>query len=287
MLRGKHSRGNVCGALRARACPDVYGVIIPHTAPTAVTDVIPLIENRPGADSVVAITRFDKVREARLFSELAYRLKVDGIILSGSGELINNIDEIPLVTIGTGKIKIKNGDYVNIGLHSGILKAVSLFKEYGHREVGFIGEALTVAKLEEFRKAMRQVGLPINERYIATSVLRFAEAGEDCMKKILQGGQPPTAILAAYDQIAFGAMKQARLEGYRIPEDISFVGIDNISATQFYDVPLTSIHIQMEDICERVVDLIFKRMDNKHYRERAEIVIPTAVTLRESLCRRK
>ncbi len=165
--------------------------------------------------------------------------------------------------------------------------AISLVKEYGHREVGFIGESLTSGKLALFRTAMRHNGLPVYDKYVAVSNKRFAEAGEDCMRSMIESGDVPSVIVAAYDQIAYGAMRYARERGYRIPEDISFIGMDDISVTDYLDVPLTSIHIHLEDVCDKVVDLIFKRMDNRHYRGRTQITVPVTLNLRKSLCRAK
>ncbi len=90
-------------------------------------------------------------------------------------------------------------------------------------------------------------------------------------------------IVAAYDQIAYGAMKYARESGYRIPEDISFVGMDDISSTEYLDVPLSSIHVAYEEVCERIVDLVFRRIENRHYRSREPLTVPVSVKIRESL----
>ena len=238
--------------------------------------------SKRGVDTIVACTRFDVEREARLFRELGYGMKVDAIILWGNGKLIKNPDEIPLI-IFDDATKESNADSIGVDLFAAIFKLIQTIKEYGHSEVGFIGEKLTGGKAARFKKAMRKVGLPIHEKYIYSSDKRFAEAGEDCMKKILEKGSVPSVIVAAYDQIAYGAMKYARAAGYRIPEDISFVGMDDITATSYFDVPLTSIHAAYEEIAEKIVDLAFKRMENRHYRSRESLVVPFRVNIRKSL----
>ena len=235
-----------------------------------------------GADTIIASTRFDAEREARLFRELAYGMRVDGILLWGNGELIKNPDEIPLVVFGEAP-KESNADLIDLDLTVAIQKLVSVIKEYGHKKVGFIGERLTVAKKVRFKKVMRKVGLPVFEKYIYTSEKRFADAGEDCMRAILDKGDVPSVIVAAYDQIAYGAMKYARERGYRIPEDISFVGMDDISAASYFDVPLSSIHAGYEEVCDKICDLVFERIKNRHYRAKEYLIVPVAVNIRESL----
>jgi LacI family repressor for deo operon, udp, cdd, tsx, nupC, and nupG len=130
---------------------------------------------------------------------------------------------------------------------------------------------------------MRNAGLSIHKSFILTSDKRFAEAGKDCMQRLMASGRLPSVIVAAYDQIAYGAMKYARDMGLRVPEDISFVGMDDITADSYFDVPLSSVHSAYESVCEKITDLIFMRMENKHYRMKEKIVVPVELNIRESL----
>lgn len=242
--------------------------------------------NAHGADTIIVFTRFDREQEERMFRELAYGMKVDGIILWGTGRLIKNPDELPLIAItGTNELP-QNADAVRVDIYGGILNLIKTVKEYGHTEIGFIGESLTASKELDFKKAMRQIGLPIYEKYIASSSERFLRAGEDCMRQLIERGSVPSVIFAAYDQIAYGAMRYAQKCGYRVPDDISFVGIDDISLAPYLDIPLSSLHIDFETGCEKIAELIFKRIENRHYRARSEIGIPVTVNLRESLKRK-
>lgn len=242
--------------------------------------------NAHGADTIIVFTRFDREQEARMFRELAYGMKVDGIILWGTGRLIKNPDELPLIAItGTNELP-QNADAVRVDIYGGILNLIRTVKEYGHSEIGFIGESLTASKELDFKRAMRQIGLPIYEKYIATSSERFLKAGEDCMRQLIEMGSVPSVIFAAYDQIAYGAMRYAQKHGYRVPDDISFVGIDDISLAPYLDIPLSSLHIDFETGCEKISELIFKRIENRHYRARSEINISVTVNVRESLKRK-
>ena len=243
--------------------------------------------NARGADTVIALTRFDAEREARLFRELVYGMRVDGVIISGRASLIKNPDEIPLVILSSDNRKDQQADNVGNDFYNCMLDLVGIIKEYGHRDVGFIGETLTSGKLNMFKRAMRHHGLPIRNDYIVVSEARFATAGELGIRELISRPKIPSVIVAAYDQIACGAMRYAELCGYRIPEDISFIGMDDISSVEYLGVPLTSIHTHLEDVCEKVVDLIFKRIENRNYRSRIKINIPVTLSLRESLYDRR
>ena len=240
-----------------------------------------------GGNTVVALTRFDPERTAHLFSELVYRARVDGVILSGNGELIKNPDEIPLVAYGSSHTCPMNADKVYIGMEGGIRDLVGLIKEYGYRKVGFIGEHHTGTTLSYLKAAMRYHGLPVYREYIVETEARFAAAGAQGFEALLRRPSLPEVIVAGYDYIAYGAMKQAKLHGYRIPDDIAFIGIDDLSTADYLDVPLTSLHTHVEDIVKTVVELVFKRIENRHYRERREIVVPVTVSLRDSFGRCK
>lgn len=158
-------------------------------------------------------------------------------------------------------------------------------KEYGHTEVGFIGERVTVGKMKSFRIALRKIGLRVCNEFIYESDKRFMEAGEDGMRMLLEGDRFPSAIVAAYDQIAYGDMKYAQERGYRVPEDFSFVGMDDISTTPYLGIPLSSLHVDMEPATKQLADLLFKRIENRYYRERNKIVIPVKMVVRDSLRR--
>ena len=239
------------------------------------------IEKR-GGDTVIAVTRFDPEREARLFTDLVYRMSVDGVILCGKGLNIKNTDEIPLVIIGRGAEGVRADSVISDYLGS-MVELMGLIKEYGHREIGFIGERHTAYKLGLCKKAMRRHGLAVKDEYFVTTEARFAASGEVGMRELIERGKIPSAIVAAYDQIAFGAMRYATERGYKIPDDISFVGIDDIMAADYVGVPLTSLHVHFEDVCDKIVDLLFKKMDNRYYRARESLTIPITVNLRESL----
>ena len=236
-----------------------------------------------GADMIVAFTRFDEVCEAQLFRELAYGLKVDAIIMWGAGKLIENNDQIPLIAITNAVDGPQNSDVIRVRMDEGMLQAVESIKAMGHTAVGFLGEKLTEARRIQFKDTMRRVGPPVHDKYIYVSEHRFERAGEDGMRALIDRGELPSAIVTAYDRIALGAAHYAKDHGYSIPEDISLVGIDDIPAAAHAGVPLTSLHTDLQEVCAQIVELVFKRIENKHYRSRTEIAVPVTVNIRDSL----
>ena len=83
------------------------------------------------------------------------------------------------------------------------------------------------------------------------------------MNKLLSLQNPPTAVIAAYDDIAFGAMKSIYEHGLKIPEDISIISSDDRKESQYLHERLTSITAYNEDLAEIAVDLLFDLIEKK------------------------
>lgn len=240
--------------------------------------------NKNGIDTIIGITRYDSGHTARMFSDFAYRMQVDGVIVLGFAEKIQNPDEIPLVVLMNDPPPAANADRVRFYQTAAICELIGKIKDFGHKSVGFIGEFSTGSKLEMFKMAMRHHGLAVKSKYIVADTReRSTLAGEIGMQKLIDSGDVPSVIFTAYDQIAFGAMKRAMQCGYRIPQDISFAGFDNELLTSYLDVPLTSIGFKLDEACEKIVALMMKRMENKHYRSEETIFVPYEIFVRESL----
>ena len=292
----KKTRDKIFGIAKANACFDKYYKVPRHRPVIALMPPEPESEYYGneigvleralflrGADTLIAFTRFSPEKEARLFRMLAYEMKIDGFILWSDGELIKNSDKIPLVALTSCDSTDNNAEIIKIDTDAAISKLAETLKSFGHTKVGFIGDKYSHKKREALRKAMRVAGIPIHNNYMIISDKRFADAGIDGMKKLVGCADIPTVIVAAYDEIAYGAMQYAENAGYKIPDDISFVGMDDISATKYLGVPLTSMHVELEKASDIIADIMFRKIEDKHYKERSEITIPVTLEMRDSL----
>ena len=191
---------------------------------------------------------------------------VDGLILIDSLEkyIGDSLNRIPTVSINSLYANnVHKCDFVNIDSSYGFYRAVSHLKEMGHTKIGFIGEYLTLLKLELFKQAMKQCGLVINESWLITSSKRKSEAGFDALDKILAQESRPTAIIAAYDAIAFGAINRIYSAGLKVPDDFSIIGFDNIPLSSFSVPPLSTVSTPADELAEVALDLLYKRLKYK------------------------
>ncbi|GGJ35660.1 LacI family DNA-binding transcriptional regulator [Deinococcus roseus] len=121
----------------------------------------------------------------------------------------------------------------------------------GHTRIGFIsGRPDTRASLERlrgYRESLQLHGLPIDETLIRPGNFLQPE-GFTQTQHLLSLLQPPTAIFAANDLMAFGAMDAIRGRGLRIPEDLSVAGFDDIPMSAHLHPGLTTVHQPLSEM---------------------------------------
>lgn len=247
----KYCKPNFAKKVIAVVCPEVQGGYY--------TQQITLLEKeikKRGAIMVVSISDFDKESKKEQITYFSQCAKVDGIIIYGS---ISKIEcNVPAVTIGN----CDEFDSIVLSDKTAIQDAVEYFIENGHRDIAFIGEKRTVRTFKNFAEILSKKGISVNPEYMIESSGRFEEAGYDAMNRLLSLERPPTAVFAAYDKIAIGAMKSVYEHGLDIPKDISLIGINDNYENNYLNVPLTSITTYNQDFCEIVVEVLFDRIKN-------------------------
>lgn len=232
-----------------------------------------------GAMCVVSVDDFNAAKQAELIEYYASYLRVDGILVIGLRSAVKKGYETPIVAV-TGK-NDTNADMVDINLCPAMEKATARLFECGRRDIAFIGEKLTNAKKEAFLSASNNFNF--NSVSVYDSPLRFEEAGVDGVKYFEEQNIPYTALICAYDNIAFGAIKQLKAQGKAVPNDVSVIGMDNISVDNFTETSLSSIEIFSNAVCVAALDLIDKKMKNKFYRHKERIIIEAEFIERESI----
>jgi LacI family transcriptional regulator len=178
----------------------------------------------------------------------------DGIIFSGGiingQETLSVLKELreKVVVIGRHGIDFPAVMVDNIG---GMTQAVQHVIDIGHRQIGFIGgpDGSTTAldRLTGYSNAIARNGLMFAPRLVKKGTWT-PESGYLLGTQLLKGKRRPTAIIAANDQMAFGAIKAAKELGLMVPEDLAVVGFDNIPLSSYFDPPLTTVEIPMQDL---------------------------------------
>jgi LacI family transcriptional regulator len=147
--------------------------------------------------------------------------------------------------------------------------------ELGHRRIGMLTGRpdLQSARLRElgYRQALAAAGVPVDERIVHVGTYDPGVAAT-AARRLLAAADPPTAVFAANDLSAIATLDVARQLGFRVPEELSIVGFDNILDSALTNPPLTTVDQPIREMGRHAVNMLVKLI-------RAEPVESTHVTL--------
>ncbi len=127
---------------------------------------------------------------------------------------------------------------------AGGLAATEHLLSLGHRRIGFIVGPRRLlcsrARLDGYRAGLEAAGIPVADELIWQGDF-YHESGFEGGKAMLDLDDPPTAIFASSDQMAFGVYEAVRQRGLRVPDDISIVGFDDLPEARWSSPPLTTV----------------------------------------------
>lgn len=134
--------------------------------------------------------------------------------------------------------------YVTSDNAAGAAEAVRHLAALGHDRIATItgprGNAPAAARTEGYRRGLAEAGLPAREDFVVTGDF-YRESGFVGMRRLLARKDPPTAVFAASDEMAVGALLAARAAGLRVPADLAVVGFDDIEVASLVDPALTTV----------------------------------------------
>jgi LacI family transcriptional regulator len=126
----------------------------------------------------------------------------------------------------------------------GAQRAVRYFHSIGHRRIATITGLLETRpgaeRLRGYRQALQACGLAYRDEYVAYGDF-YVESGRRAMAELLALDEPPTAVFAASDMMALGAIRAAGDAGLSVPADVSVIGFDDIQLADHMNPPLTTV----------------------------------------------
>src|SRR5512140_1478182 len=194
---------------------------------------------------------FETVRDASrsgAYLELVGGKRIDGLVVvnpqvddAGLGRLIEA--GFPVVLVGT--LDHPREHSVNFHTGAAVGQLIAHLAALGHRRIAHLalsppGPVATNVRLASFRRRMKEASLPVDEGLIVYGDYS-AESGRAATARLLESGARFTALFAANDTLALGAMSALRDGGLRLPEDVAVVGFDDLPFSAFTDPPLTTV----------------------------------------------
>lgn len=223
------------------------GVIVPYVGRWYFAQIITEVERvlRESGVSMLLYNIGDEKGRTRFFADLPLRRRVDAVVVLSlplsavETDLLRTL-EVPVIAVGIDEAGM---DCVRIDDHAGALLAMRHLARLGHRDIAFIGEHSPVPlgfttplrRLEAYRQVRRELGRPDDPALEAGGGFTVT-GGERAMSTLLGGTVRPTAVFAASDEMAFGALRALRRAGLRVPQDVSVLGFDDHEMADLLDL---------------------------------------------------
>lgn len=231
---------------------------------------------------------------------------VDGVIVLGETPWGEELEEIDL-PIGFFHWKSERAQTVCPDDHQAGYDATRHLIESGHRRIGYLSFYYLPGRpwserLAGYRDAMRDFGLPVKEEWIETGLGwptyapgRYCAGCDFCAAcvgwpKLMEknGGfrdpadLPFTALICHNDQVAMGAITQARKQDVLVPRDLSVIGFDNISSQYNFQPAVTSMSMPSYEMGRELVGLLLQAIENTGTPVYHHSVSPMALHIHDS-----
>jgi len=193
----------------------------------------------------------------------------DGIIFYQDTEraILREVDKlnIPYVIVDAHST---SSDFTSINADSELLSytATKFLIERGHVDIALISSSYIpeyyIQIFTGYKNALEEVRVSISPYWIQNNAFNELSA-YNCMENILKNALKPSAVFCAGDIFAIGAIRCAKDKGYRVPEDISFIGVDDIILSRYIEPALTTIRIDKALMGRLAMDLLVKKINGE------------------------
>jgi len=282
----------VASGLR-RGRTNTLGIVVADLGNPYIAAVARGIENHlddRGLMALIAESRDDAQRMSRVLENLSAR-RVDAVIVTGarSGDeraLLKAQQRVPVVLAvrhlpGSGIPAITHDDELG-----GRMAAEHLL-EHGHRRIAQLRGPSDISSFRErgagFKRRLDDRGIePIEVEEAAQRPV--LPEGRRLMEQLLaQHGEPPTAVFAHNDLMAFGALQALAAQGISCPEDVAVIGYNDTPMTAFTDPPITTVRLPGYELGRMAADTAVLLIDDREHPGTLVSLSPVLVPRRSTL----
>jgi DNA-binding LacI/PurR family transcriptional regulator len=240
-----------------------------------------------GYNLVLYNTHDDPEREASYVQSVSERW-MDGVIFVATGDRMTSLDFLNAANIPTVAIDRIPMGYTGPSVTMDNYKVGCMAAEHllslGHRSIVHIGgpSRLLLARdrTAGFMDVLKKSGVEPGCCVFPEGNWR-CESGHLAMQEILKSHSLPTAVFAANDRMAIGAMAAISEAGLQVPGDISVIGVDDIEVSAYQVPALTTIRQSFPDMASRCVHLLIDILERKEP-EQTRIVMEPSFVQRKS-----
>lgn len=256
------------------------GVIIGSISNPFYGEMVRAIEDR-AADigyTILLGNTDNKFFEEEKYIDVFLKKKVDGIIFAGGRMMeerydkhIQRVAKIVPVILANHLLVSKNVYCILTDEAKGTNLAVEHFLEKGHKNIAYINGYSTsyasIIKKENYIKTLLQNNIDINEELIINAPNDEMPGGYAACEALFKRNTEFTALFAANDLMAMGAIKHITSKGYRVPEDIAVIGYDDIDMCNYFSPSITSVTQNIRTLGQKAVEILNDVLDGNEIKK--------------------
>lgn len=284
-IAAKHLRKGALGLI---------GIVLPDIMNPYFSELSQWAIREAGANGYTVVLSFTNSDPdiVETFIRGTQQMPVDGIVLSAFPlEVQAHEMAVPVILLGE---QHKPSPFDSIVLNNADLARVATehLIQLGRTRIAPVGvvagawSGMAQPRTEGYLQAMQAAGLPVDPDWlVAVRTPTFhPDQGAYVMQRLLSLENKPDAVFCFNDPMALGVMNILLGRGYRIPDDVAVVGVDNILDSRYFNPTLSTVAIDRERIGTLAIRLLLDRISGKRtgapeYFEVPFTLIPRASTI--------
>lgn len=242
--------------------------------------------------SVVLCNTDEDVKAEKEYIQKLRKRWVDGLLIAPAAKETEHIVELqkegfPMIII------VRNVDFlanaVIIDNFRAAYDAVSFLIKTGHQRIAIIKGNQQLALYRErfrgYKQALLDAGLPVHEELITgdeSDSVQWSLDGYNAVYSLFAQNIKFDAVFATTDLRAIGAIRAIKDHGYKVPEDISVIGFDNLEFSSLIDPPLSTVSQPLYDIGVRAVNKLLALINTETMQEPTVEIMSSELIIRRS-----
>jgi len=275
----------------------IVGVLVPNVQNPFFAELVCGVEEscRLAGYSVFLCNSDNDPKRQQQYMRTLLEKRVDGLLLSSAGDdealaHIFKMASVPSVTVDR-LVPGARADRVSVNNQQGACNAVRHLIELGHRRIACISgpSEFEVARerCEGWRQALREAGMVPDESLVIESDFSSPGGYESARQMLRSQGQGDgagpavTGIFASNDMMAIGALRAAAELGFKVPQQVSIVGFDDIELSRYVFPALTTVGCGVRQLGTEAGRVLIDRIEHPGG-ELKEVLLTPHLVVRES-----
>lgn len=203
--------------------------------------------------------------------------RVDGLVIAPTG--VDQPEFRSLSALGIPTVFIdrappeSTGPVVAIDNPAAGYMATKHLVDLGHRRIAIVARqsrlSTATGRVQGYKKCLKDARIEAPPTLIRYSP-QVASAATEQVLALLRSSRPPSAIVLCNHIMTLGALEAIRVEGIRCPDALSLVCFDDHAFASLLCPPLTVVRMPIQEMCQEVVSILFKALDEPRRQHQAK-----------------